>query len=438
VHLRLAFDWKRVPARDVIAKLPGYERPEEWVIRGNHHDAWVNGANDPVSGLVALMAEAKAVGELHRGGWTPKRTIVYAAWDGEEPGLIGSTEWVEAHADLLSRNAAVYVNSDTNGRGFLQVAGSHSLEKFVSEVARDVPDPQKGVSVFERLRARRIVRDSAEDAKEARERSDVRIAALGSGSDYTPFLQHLGIASLNIGFGGEDEGGSYHSIYDSFAHYTRFGDPDFAYGAALAKVGGRMVLRLADADVLPFEFSNAADTVRRYVDEVGKLADDMRKDTEEQNRRLADKTLEIAADPRQPFVPPPRRDPVPYINLAPLRNALAALEESADAYRRARETRDAAIPLEAQKDLDQALIATERALTREQGLPGRPWFRHQVYAPGFYTGYGVKTLPAVREALEQRRWSLAEQQAPVVAAALKGYADAIARAAAILVGPPAR
>jgi N-acetylated-alpha-linked acidic dipeptidase len=437
VHLKLAFDWKRVPLRDVVARLPGAERPDEWVIRGNHHDAWVNGANDPVSGLVALMAEAKAVGELHRGGWTPKRTIVYAAWDGEEPGLIGSTEWVEAHADLLARNAAVYVNSDTNGRGFLQVAGSHSLEKFVNEVAREVPDPQKGVSVFERLRARRIVRDSAEDGKEARERADLRIGALGSGSDYTPFLQHLGIASLNIGFGGEDSGGSYHSIYDSFAHYTRFGDPDFSYGVALAKVGGRAVLRLAEADVLPFEFGGAADTVRRYVDEVVKLADEMRAKTEEQNRRLADKTEEIASDPQEPFVPPPRRDPVPYVNLAPLRNALAAVEDSARAYQRARETHDAAIPVDAQKELDRALIATERALTREQGLPGRPWFRHQVYAPGFYTGYGVKTLPAVREALEQRQWSLAEQQAPVVAAALNAYAEAIARAAAILAGTPA-
>jgi N-acetylated-alpha-linked acidic dipeptidase len=434
VHLKLAFDWKQVPARDVIARLPGAERADEWIIRGNHHDAWVNGASDPISGLVALMAEAKAVGELHRGGWSPKRTVVYAAWDGEEPGLIGSTEWAEAHAELLSRSAAVYINSDTNGRGFLQMAGSHSLEKFLNEVARDVPDPQRGVSVFDRLRSRRIVRDSAEDAKEARERADLRIAALGSGSDYTPFLQHLGVASLNIGFGGEDEGGSYHSIYDSFAHYTRFGDPDFSYGVALAKVGGRTVLRLAEADVLPFEFSNAAETVRRYVDEVAKLADDMRKDTEEQNRRLADKTLEIAADPREPFVPPPRRDPVPYVNLAPLRNAVAALDESAAAYRRAREARDASIPPEAQKELDRALIATERALTRGSGLPGRPWFRHQVYAPGFYTGYGVKTLPAVREALEQRQWSAAEQQAPIVAEAIKAYADAIARAAGVLAG----
>jgi N-acetylated-alpha-linked acidic dipeptidase len=434
VHLKLAFDWKRVPARDVIAKLPGGERPDEWIIRGNHHDAWVNGASDPISGLVALMEEAKAVGELHRGGWTPKRTIVYAAWDGEEPGLIGSTEWAEAHDDLLRRNAAVYINSDTNGRGFLQASGSHSLEKFVNEVARDVPDPQKGVSVAERLKARRIVNDSAEDAKEARQRADLRIAALGSGSDYTPFLQHLGIASLNIGFGGEDSGGSYHSIYDSFAHYTRFGDPDFSYGVALAKVGGRAVVRLADADVLPFEFSNAADTVHRYVDEVVKLADDMRAETEESNRRLADKTLEIAADPRETFVPPPRREPVPYVNLTPLRNALAAVEESARAYERARQARDAAIPPEAQKELDRALIATERALTREQGLPGRPWFRHQVYAPGFYTGYGVKTLPAVREALEQRQWALAEQQAPLVAAALTAYAEAIARAATVLEG----
>src|SRR5262249_31386773 len=237
------------PIYDVIARMPGSERPDEWVLRGNHHNAWVNGAHDPLSGTVAVLEEARAVAQLAKSGWKPKRTIIYMAWDAEEPGLLGSTEWVETHAADLQQHAVAYINSDTNGRGFLNVGGSHSLEAFVSQVARDVIDPQKNVSVFERARAWQIVRGTPEEAKEARTRSDLRIGALGSGSDYTPFLHHIGVASLNIGFGGEGQGGSYHSIFDSFDHYTRFIDPDFTYGVALAKVGGRTVLRLADADV---------------------------------------------------------------------------------------------------------------------------------------------------------------------------------------------
>jgi N-acetylated-alpha-linked acidic dipeptidase len=436
VHLKLSFDWKLAPAYDVIATLAGSERPDEWVIRGNHHDAWVNGAEDPVSGLVALMAEAKSVGALHKAGWRPKRTIVYAAWDAEEPGLLGSTEWAEAHAVELQDKAVAYVNSDSNGRGFLQMAGSHTLEKFINQVARDVPDPQTKVSVAERLRARRIARgdeDSPEERRAVRERADLRIAALGSGSDYTPFLQHLGIASLDIGFGGENGNGIYHSIYDSFAHYTRFNDPTFAYGVALARLGGRTVLRLAEADVLPFEFTAFADTLGRYVKEVSKLADDLREKTEEDNRQARERTLVLAADPQQTFVPPREREPVPYINFAPLQNALARVEGGARAFDKARAER-AGRPLapEAQRALDEILRQAERALTRPLGLPGRPWFRHQVYAPGYYTGYGVKTLPGVREALEMRHWKSAEEQAVIAGRTLEGFAALIDRARALL------
>jgi N-acetylated-alpha-linked acidic dipeptidase len=437
VHLRLAFNWDQVPAYDVIARLAGSERPDEWIVRGNHHDAWVNGASDPVSGLVAMLAEAKAIGDLHRGGWSPRRTIVFAAWDAEEPGLLGSTEWVEAHADELRQKAAVYINSDSNGRGFLGMAGSHTLERFINEVARDVVDPQTKVTVAERQRALRLLRASrAEDRKELRDRRDLRIAALGSGSDYTPFLQHLGVASLNLGYGGEDEGGSYHSIYDSFDHYTRFGDPTFAYGVALAQTAGRALLRLAEAEVLPFEFTALSDTLGRYVTEVGKLADDLREETEETNRRLRDRTYEIAADPRQVDIPPSPRPSVPYISLAPLLNAQARVEESARAFDAAWKARMAAgpLPADAQKALDAALMSAERSLTRPEGLPRRPWFVHQVYAPGLYTGYGVKTLPAVREALEQREWSQAEEQARVVARVLEGFASHIDRATAMLSG----
>ncbi|MES1211752.1 MAG: M28 family peptidase, partial [Acidobacteriota bacterium] len=279
VHLELKFDWSSVTARDVIATLKGAERPDEWIVRGNHHDGWVNGAADPISGMVALLEEARAVGELVKSGWKPKRTIIYAAWDGEEPGLLGSTEWVETHAEDLRRHAAVYINSDSNERGFLDIGGSHILETLVNQVARDVTDPEKGISVADRYLAGTILFAPPEVGKEARAAKAFRIEPLGSGSDYTPFLQHLGIASLNIGFGGEGHYGQYHSIYDSFDHYTRFMDPTFVYGTTLAKTAGRLVLRLSGADVLPLEPSRLAATIGRYVGEVEKLADDLREST---------------------------------------------------------------------------------------------------------------------------------------------------------------
>jgi len=440
VHLKLAFEWKLAPLYDVIATAAGSERPDEWVIRGNHHDAWVNGAEDPISGLVALLAEAKAVGALRRSGWAPKRTLVYAAWDGEEPGLLGSTEWAEAHDAELQKKAVAYVNSDSNGRGFLQVQGSHTLEKFINQVAREVTDPETRVSVAERLRARRIAYgnedDDPQERKEVRERADLRIGALGSGSDYTPFLQHLGIASLNIGFGGENGNGIYHSIYDSFAHYTRFNDPTFEYGIALAKLGGRTVLRLSEADALPFEFTAFADTLGRYVKEVSKLADDLREKTEEDNRLARDKTLILAADPREPFVAPRAKEAVPFLSFAPLQNALTKVRESAWAFDKARTALAARPPSpEAQRAVNELLMHAEQALTRAQGLPGRPWFRHHVYAPGYYTGYGVKTLPGVREALELRDWKAAEEQTVITARTLEGFAAQIDRAALLLEKP---
>jgi N-acetylated-alpha-linked acidic dipeptidase len=439
VRLKVAFDWKQAPAFDVIATMTGAERPDQWIIRGNHHDAWVNGANDPISGLVALMAEARALAELRREGWTPRRTVVYAAWDAEEPGLLGSTEWAEAHAALLRDKAAVYINTDSNGRGFLSAGGSHSLEKLVNEAAREVTDPAKGISVLAREKARLVAQGTPDQRKEARERADLRLDALGSGSDYTPFLQHLGIASLNVSFGGEDGWGTYHSIYDSFDYYTRFGDPDFAYGVTLARTAGRIVMRLAGAQVLPFEFTAVADTVDRYVQEVAKLADDLREQTEEENRRVRERTLEAVADPRLAFVPPSPRDPVPFLGFAPLRNAAARLSRSAQALEEAREARRASGPPltpEGAAEIDRVLMASERALTRPEGLPRRPWYRHQVYAPGYYTGYGVKTLPGVREALEERRWHEVAEQVEAAAQVLERLSAQVDRAAA-LYRPPA-
>lgn len=433
VHLKLAFDWKLVPAYDVIAKLPGSERPDEWIIRGNHHDAWVFGAHDPVSGLVALMEEARVVGELAKSGWRPKRTLIYAAWDAEEPGLLGSTEWAETHARELRDHAVVYINSDSNGRGFLGMAGSHTLERFINEVAGDVADPQTKVSLAERERARRLLRATPEERKELRGNGRLRIAALGSGSDYTPFLQHLGIASLNLGFAGESGGGDYHSIYDSFDHYARFGDGSFDYGVALAKVGGRAVLRLANAEVLPFDVSGFTDTVGRYAKEVVKLADDLRAEAEEENLRLDEKTYALAADPQEVWVLPERKAALPFLNFAPLQNAQSRLESANRAYQQAA-TRRAGKSLApaTQQALDDLWRRSERSLTRPEGLPLRPWFKHQIYAPGFYTGYGVKTLPGIREALEQRDWKAAGEQIQVVAAILEGFAAIIDQATALL------
>jgi N-acetylated-alpha-linked acidic dipeptidase len=435
VRLKLAFDWKQAPAYDVIARLRGSERPDEWVVRGNHHDAWVNGADDPISGMVALMEEARAVGELAKQGARPKRTIVYAAWDAEEPGLLGSTEWAEHHAEELRRHAVAYVNTDANGRGFLYAGGSHTLEPFVNEVARDVLDPQKRIPVRERARARRILDGDADERREARERTDLRIDALGSGSDYTPFLQHLGVATLNLGFGGEDGGGSYHSVYDSFDHYQRFGDPGFAYGVALAQVTGRVVLRLANADTVPLSFDAFAETVARYVGEVTRLADQTREEVAERNRRLDERAFEAVADPTQTFVAPAREAPAPHLNFAPLHNALARLQESARAHRAARRDPAAQARLggrATQDALNRILIRFERAMTRAEGLPRRPWFKHQIYAPGFYTGYGVKTLPGVREAIEQRQWREAEEQVVITANVLEGFAREVERAVELL------
>lgn len=412
VHLKLAFDWNTVPAYDVIARLKGTDLADQWVVRGNHHDAWVHGASDPTSGQVAMLEEARAIAELVKSGMRPRRTLVYASWDGEEQGLLGSTEWVETHLPELQQHAVIYINSDSNERGFLEPYGSHTLERFVTEVARDVVDPERGVSVLERKIAKDLVdAETADDRKELRARSLIRLGALGSGSDYTPFLQHGGIAALNIGYSGEGEYGVYHSAYDSFDHYTRFEDPKFDYGIAQAMTTGRMMLRLANADFLPFEATTFATTAARYLDEVTKLADKMRDETEEQNREIRERTLERAADPTKPFIAPKEKVIGPYLELAPLRNAVERLKKSAETHDKA-STHDDAIA----KQL-------ERTLTRDEGLPGRPWYRHYVYAPGQYTGYGVKTFPAVREAIELRKWDEANAQIVVLARVLNAYAD---------------
>ncbi len=437
VHLKLAFDWSLKPIYDVIARMPGSEYPDQWVIRGNHQDAWVNGATDPISGQVAVLAEARAVGMLVKSGWHPRRTLIYAAWDGEEPGLLGSVEWVETHADELRQKAVAYINSDSNSRGFLSMGGSHTLQKLANQVARDVPDPEKGISVLDRSRDFLTLYGNAETRKTLREQKGVEIRPLGSGSDYTPFLQHLGIASMNIGYGGEDQYGQYHSIYDSIDHFERFMDPGFAYGVALAQTGGRFTLRLAQADVVPFTFGDLSTVVSKYIGELEKLADTMRDDTAERDRRLDDKVFENVADPTETWYPPKREDPVPYLNFAPLQNALATLQKSVGAYEKAYDAAGgdlSGLSDRARTELDGLLFRSERTLTLKKGLPGRPWFTHFVYAPGFYTGYGVKTLPAVREAIEQREWNQVPGDVDATAGVIDAFAAQVDRATAVIEG----
>ena len=436
VHLRLKFDWSLKTLRDVIARIPGSSAPDEWVIRGNHHDAWVNGAEDPISGQVPLLEEARGYGELLKQGWKPRRTIIYAAWDGEEPALLGSTEWVEAHADELAAKAVAYLNTDTNGRGYLGMGGSHSLQRFINDVARDIEDPETRLSVWKRTQLREIAdASSADRRREIRSEPDLRIGALGSGSDFTPFLQHVGVAALNLGYGGEDGGGIYHSIYDDFTWYTRFDDTSFVYGRALAQTVGTAVLRLADADVLPFEFTGVATTIGRYAKEVEKLLQDEQEQTAERNRQLDEGLFAAIADPHERSVPPPRQEPPPHLDFAPLQNAIDALTRAADRYEKAFTRAQASGTAFAQAGaagINAALIRTERALTVAEGLPRRPWFRHAIYAPGFYTGYGVKTLPGVREAIEQRNWKEADAQIDVAAGAISAEAAVLERAAAQL------
>ncbi len=436
VHLKVAFNWDTKPLYDVIARIPGSTIPDEWIIRGNHHDAWVNGAEDPVSAFVAMLEEARALGALLKEGWKPKRTIIYCAWDGEEPGLLGSTEWAEDHADELRAKAAVYINSDGNGRGFLGVSGSHTLEKFINGVARDIEDPETQLTAWKREQARNILNAPAADRQEARNRSDLRISALGSGSDYTAFIDHLGIASLNLGFGGEDDGGIYHSVYDDFYWYTHFSDTDFAYGRALAQTAGTAVMRLADAELLPYDFDNFTGTIRRYIQEVQKLAADKREEIIERNREIDDGVYAATVDPRRKTVAPPRETAPPFLNFAPLENGLAALQRNTETFdkamSKASEGDGAMLEKASLKDANAQLIAVERALTLREGLPGRPWFEHQIYAPGLYTGYGVKTLPGVRESIEQKDWKLADEEIVKVGKVLENAGEAIGAAGAAL------
>ncbi len=437
VHLKMLSNWDMKPLYDVIGKVPGSTIPDEWVIRGNHHDAWVNGAEDPLSGAVAVLEEARAIGELLKQGWKPKRTIIYCAWDGEEPGLLGSTEWVETHADELRKHAVVYINSDSNGRGYFALEGSHSLEHFINDVARDVQDPETKLSAWKREQLKEIEGAKTPEAlRELRSRHDLRLEMLGGGSDHAPFINFAGVASLGIGFGGEDGGGIYHSIYDDFYWYTHFSDKDFVYGRALAQAGSTSVVRMADADLLPFQFSDFADDVKMYVREVEKFADKQREEIQETNQKLAEGMYEATADPRYSWVTPKKEEVPPHLNFAPLDNAVESLERSSAEYQKALDrvsaNGGAALASASVKDVNEMLIQCEHKLTTPEGLPGRFWYKHELYAPGVYTGYAAKAIPAVREGLEQKKWKEAEESAARVAKVLENEAQHISAAAAKL------
>lgn len=444
VHIKVESDWSLKPAYNVIATLKGKERPDEWIVRGNHRDGWVFGASDPLSGHVAMMGEAKALGALVKAGWKPKRTIVYTSWDAEEPMLLGSTEWAETHAAELKKKALVYINSDSNSRGFLGVGGSHSLQHFVNEVSADVIDPQTGVSVRDRLRAGLEV-DAASPTATPRQVAlgkmaadhgrDLPIEPLGSGSDYSAFLQNLGLASLNVGFGGEgDSGGVYHSAYDTYAHHSRFVDPGHAYAGALAKTTGRMVMRLADADTPVQRYGDLADVVGGYVDEVKRLADSRRDEAQTRARLLAAGAYKIADDPRVSRADPSPLAASPKIDFGKLETAVARLRTSATTFDQTLAAKGPTLTKAQKAKLDAAILPLEQRLLRDQGLPFRPWYKNMLYAPGRFTGYGAKTLPGVREAIEERRFDDAVTYIGLTAEALVDYAAGLDAATAVMNG----
>ena len=433
-HLHLKFNFDRKPLYDVIVKIPGAKYPDEWVVRGNHHDAWVNGADDPLSGTNAEMEEARSFAELLKQGWKPDRTIIYCFWDGEEPGFLGSTEWAETHADELKQHAVAYINTDDNGRGYFGAQGSHLLENFVNDAIKDVQDPETGMSVWKRTRLVSLSMGTSKERAELKSRPDLRIGALGSGSDFSVFTDHLGIPTLNIAYGGEDDdSGQYHSIYDDFYYYTHFLDTDFAYGKALAQTVGVMVMRLADAEVLPYKFTNLADTIHTYISEIKELDASQRAEAKELNSEIDEGVYQALVDPKKTMVAPTKEPIPPYLNFAPLDNAADELSRASDAYERAFQSAGSQAN---SNELNQRLMKAEHLLTNPAGLPGRPWFENLIYAPGFYTGYDAKTLPGVREAIEQKRWAQADQEIGRVAKALQDEADLLDELTTQLIARP--
>jgi N-acetylated-alpha-linked acidic dipeptidase len=430
VHLKLAFDWGTKPVLDVIATMKGSTEPDQWIIRGNHYDGWVNGADDPISGQVGLLEEARALGELAKQGWRPKRTIIYAGWDGEEPGLLGSTEWAETHADELSKHAAMYVNSDESNRGFFSAGGSHDLERLVNDVAHDITDPETKASIWQRQQASRLAGTGPAAARSAADTTSdiIPIGAIGSGSDFTTFMDHLGIASLNLGFGGEDRGGTYHSAYDTPWYIEHFGDKESLYGYALAETAGTLVMRFADADILPYDFTNLADTIGTYSTELKALVRQLQRDAATRQRNIAMGVYPLAADPQNPLPAPGPLPSPPDIDFTSLDRAVTALKAAGEKFNQARASGLALSPAKLIA-INAELTTAERKFLTADGLPRRPWSQNVLYAPGWFTGYGVKTLPGIREGIEDARYPEAIAQLAIASQAIQNeaaYLDKIA------------
>jgi N-acetylated-alpha-linked acidic dipeptidase len=433
VHLKVASNWDTKPIYDVIATLRGTD-DSQWVIRGNHHDAWVNGADDPISGQAPMLEEARVLGELHRQGWNPKRTIIYCAWDGEEPGLLGSVEWVETHVSELKQHTVAYINSDSNGRGFFHPGGTQDLESFISSVARDVTDPETHSSVFQRAHLLGISRaKNADERATRRKRSDLQVHALGDGSDYTAFQDFAGIPSLNLGFGGEDEGTQYHSIYDDFYWYTHFADTDFAYGRALAQTAGTAIMRLADADLLPFSYTPQSEAIANYEKELERLLKDKQDEFTELKLELEEGVFAATADPRKPIQPPAAEAVPPYMSFARMKNALEIFKASSERYAKAQKSWEAqgspSLTAQSLNRVNSDLLEISRRFLNERGLPERPWFKNQIYAPGAYTGYDARPIAAVREYMDEKKWEKADAEIPQVSEAIERAAKGIGKAA---------
>lgn len=358
--------------------------------------------------------------------------------------LLGSTEWAETHAAELKAKGLIYINSDGNGRGYFNAGGSQDFQHFVNEVAADVKDPETGASVRDRLRAREAVIASEPGATEEAKQlgkvaldpsKDLLIGPLGSGSDYSAYLQHLGLAAIDVGYGGEGEsGGVYHSLYDDYEHHSRFVDPGFVYDATLARTVGRMVIRLADTDLPVQRYGDFADAVGRYAEEVKKLADTKREEAAAQAKMLAAHDYRLASDPTETSGAPTPFPASPALDFTPLDQAVAKLKASAGAFDAALAAKGAGLPKPQRGRLDAVIRPLDQVLLREEGLPFRPWYKNMIYAPGRFTGYSAKTLPGVREAIEERRFADATTYIALTAQALNAYARELDKARGIVDG----
>ena len=391
IHMRLRMDYAQRRLIDVAGRIPGAAAPDEWIIVGSHRDAWTFGASDSVSGHVSMMAVARTMGEMLKKGWRPRRSILFVSWDGEEQGLLGSTEFVEDLAAELKAKAAVYVNRDAGAGGLIfSGSGVHSLTPFLHELARSIQPEGETSTLYDGWLARAREQAPARDGTPPVETPPV--GALGSGSDYTAFLDHIGVASIDMGLNGRGGDGSYHSTYDNPTWFKKYIDPHFKYSVLASQLTGVALLRLADAEILPFDYEAYGRQVLEYVNDIEEQAT---KASADGAKRIDFAGLKAAADG--------------------FARAGAAARAQAEALLAGGAAPDAT----ALARVNRALIMAERDLIEPTGLPDRPWYRHVIYAPGLYTGYGVKTIPGVREAVDAGNYARAAEQATLARRALE-------------------